>query len=121
MQAREGAINALASYDQKITAGQSPVYPTADAIVFYQPRFTQYEDTLEAVTTHKELFDLDEKIHAESTELPPNFPPLIELKKQISKRYISMVNALLKKRMYKTAEKLVERSDKIEKSLDALL
>lgn len=121
LQTREVAINSLAKYDQRLKAGQQPKFPIADAEIFYEPRFTRYNNQLAAITTHKELVALDDLIVKESQSLPANFTPLINIKKQLSKRYISMVNGLMKKRMYKTAQKLVERSDAIQQSLDAAI
>jgi len=120
LQSREAAINSLAQYDKKVLAGEQVKYPAADAEIFYEPRFTRYNEALTALTTYQQLIELDEKIIKESILLPKNFTPLTTIQKQLSKRYISMVNALLKLRMYKTAENLVTRSDEIEKHLDRL-
>lgn len=120
LQVREAAINSLAQYDKKVIAGEQVKYPAADAEIFYEPRFSRYNAELSSVTNYKELIKLEDKIVEESTLLPRNFTPLITIKKQLSKRYISMVNSLLKRRMYKTAETLIERSDAIVNSLDLL-
>ncbi|MBH0058434.1 protein kinase [Pseudoalteromonas sp. SWXJZ94C] len=118
---RESAINALTTYNKKLEMGEQVVFPTQAAIVFYQPRFTRYEEKLDEITDYKDLLEFEELVNSQSDELPENFSPLLSLKKELSKRYITMANNLMKKRMYKTAEQLVERSEAITKSLDNIL
>jgi len=115
---RESAINTLTTYNNKLKMGENAIFPTQAAIIFYQPRFTRYEEKLEKITEYKELLEFEELVDMQSNELPENFSPLLSLKKELSKRYITMANNLMKKRMYKTAEQLVERSEAITKYLD---
>lgn len=118
---RESAIDALSSYQTKLDAGEQATYPTSDAVVFYLPRFQRYDEMLENITDHKALLAFEEQVNLESTGLPSDFSLLVSFRKELSRRYITMANALMKKRMYKTAEQLVERSEAITKSLDNLL
>ncbi|MGK0516271.1 MAG: adenylyl- and sulfurtransferase ThiI, partial [Gammaproteobacteria bacterium] len=39
----------------------------------------------------------------------------------LSRRYITMANTLMKRKMYRTAEQLVERSEAITQSLDNVM
>lgn len=118
---RESAINALTAYQQKINLGEEADFPRADAVVFYGPRFQRFSTQLEAIEDHKALIEFEEFIKSESTALPNDFSLLVSLRKELSRRYISKANDLMKKRMYKAAERLVEKSEAITQSLDNTL
>lgn len=118
---RESAINALTSYQKKLNQGVQAVFPTSDAIIFYGPKFQRYTEKLKSIEEYKALIEFETFINSESEKLPKDFSLLISLKKELSKRYITSANNLMKKRMYKTAQKLVARSDAITQSLDSIL
>ncbi|MEL0634465.1 serine/threonine-protein kinase [Pseudoalteromonas carrageenovora] len=118
---RESAIEALSQYNEKIESGLTAKYPTDAAIIFYGPKFEKYNSQLESIDEHKQLLYFEEQLDTETELLPEDFSLLVSLKKKLSKRYITMANQLLKRRMYKTAEKLVERSEAITQSLDKVL
>jgi len=118
---RESAIAVLSLYHEKVNLGQQVNFPTKDAVIFYQPRFDRYFEKLAAIENYQELLAFEELVNSESIALPDDFTLLVAFKKELSKRYITMANALLKQKMYKTAEKLVERSEVITRSLDSLL
>lgn len=118
---RESAIEVLSLYQQKLNLGEQATFPTKDAIVFYQPRFDRYFEKLAAIKNYQELLAFEELVNSESTDLPNDFTLLVAFKEELSKRYITMANGLLKQKMYKTAEKLVERSEEITRLLDSLL
>lgn len=118
---RESAIDALTLYQEKVNKGQQAQFPTADAVVFYQPRFNRYTEKLEGIEQYKELLEFEEQINVESVDLPSDFSLLVSLKQELSKRYITMANTLMKRKMYRTAEQLVERSEAITQSLDNVL
>ncbi|MBE0380045.1 serine/threonine-protein kinase [Pseudoalteromonas prydzensis] len=118
---RESAIEVLSLYQQKLNLGEQATFPTKDAIVFYQPRFDRYFEKLAAIENYQELLAFEELVNSESTDLPNDFTLLVAFKEELSKRYITMANGLLKQKMYKTAEKLVERSEEITRLLDSLL
>jgi len=118
---RESAIAVLSLYHEKVNLGQQVNFPAKDAVIFYQPRFDRYFEKLAAIENYQELLAFEELVNSESIALPDDFTLLVAFKKELSKRYITMANALLKQKMYKTAEKLVERSEVITRSLDSLL
>ncbi|ATG79542.1 MULTISPECIES: serine/threonine-protein kinase [Pseudoalteromonas] len=118
---RESAIDALTFYQKKLAIGEQITYPLSDAIVFYQPRFQRYSEQLEGIEDYKQLLEFEELINLESADLPTDFPLLVTLKQDLSKRYITMANTLMKRKMYRTAEQLVERSEAITQSLDSML
>lgn len=118
---REKSIIALERYNKAKAQGQDVPYPTEEAIVFFDPRFETYSSELQAITDHKELVKYEESINLVAANYPYNFPPMINLKKEISKRYISMASELMKKRMYRTAERLIQRGNSITQSLDTIL
>ena len=111
----------LSLYQQKLNLGEQATFPTKDAIVFYQPRIDRYFEKLAAIENYQELLAFEELVNSESTDLPNDFTLLVAFKEELSKRYITMANGLLKQKMYKTAEKLVERSEEITRLLDSLL
>ncbi|CAM2905623.1 non-specific serine/threonine protein kinase [Pseudoalteromonas distincta] len=118
---RESAIDALTLYQKKIKLGEQAEFPTTDAIVFYSPRFDRYTQKLEMIEEHKDLLDFEELVNAESASLPKDFSLLVTLKQELSRRYITMANTLMKRKMYRTAEQLVERSEAITQSLDNVM
>ena len=118
---RESAINALTAYQQKVNLGEQADFPRADAVVFYGPKFRRFSAQLETIEDHKALMEFEEFIKSESTALPNDFSLLVSLRKELSRRYISTANDLMKKRMYKAAERLVEKSEAITQSLDNML
>lgn len=118
---RKSAIDVLSLYQNKLNLGEQATFPTKDAITFYQPRFDHYFEKLAAIDNYKDLLAFEELVNAESTTLPDDFAPLVAIREELSKRYITMANSLLKQKMYKTAEKLVERSEEITRLLDSLL
>ncbi|MBQ4800064.1 protein kinase [Pseudoalteromonas sp. MMG006] len=118
---RESAIDALTFYQEKINLGEEADFPTEDAIVFYGPRFDRYTKKLEAIEEYKELLNFEELINTESAALPKDFSLLVSLKQELSRRYITMANTLMKRKMYRTAEQLVERSEAITQSLDNVM
>lgn len=115
---RESAIDALTLYQKKIKLGEQAEFPTTDAIIFYSPRFDRYTQKLEMIEEHKDLLDFEELVNAESASLPKGFSLLVTLKQELSRRYITMASILMKRRMYRTAEQLVERSEAITQSLN---
>lgn len=118
---RESAIDALTAYKEIIDKGEQVNFPTSDAVVFYQPRFQRYSAQLDKIEDYKELLEFEELVNLESNELPADFSLLVELKQELSRRYITMANTLMKRKMYRTAEQLVERSEAITQSLDSML
>lgn len=76
---------------------------------------------MESIEQYKELLEFEEKINVESVDLPSDFSLLVSLKQELSKRYITMASTLMKRKMYRTAEQLVERSEAITQSLDNVL
>ena len=70
------------------------------------------------IEEHKDLLDFEELVNAESASLPKGFSLLVTLKQELSRRYITMASILMKRRMYRTAEQLVERSEAITQSLN---
>ena len=118
---RKSAIDVLSLYQNKLNLGEQATFPTKDAITFYQPRFDHYFEKLATIDNYQDLLAFEELVNAESTILPEDFAPLVAIKEELSKRYITMANNLLKQKMYKTAEKLVERSEEITRLLDSLL
>ncbi|CAM2912240.1 serine/threonine protein kinase [Pseudoalteromonas atlantica] len=118
---RESAIIALTDYQDKLNQGKEVVFPSNAALVFYEQRFERYSKQLTVIDKYKDLIALEELIDSESTILPNDFPLLVSIRQELSKRYITMANSLMKKRMYRTAETLVERSEAITKSLDSIM
>ncbi|WP_404343630.1 serine/threonine-protein kinase [Pseudoalteromonas mariniglutinosa] len=115
---RESSIAALASYNEKLSRGEEVSYPTADALVFYKHKFTRFEKQLAEISNYKDLLEFEAVLNEQSNAFPDTFAPLISIRKEISKRYISMATDLMKKKMYRTAEKLVGRSEAISKDLE---
>lgn len=116
---RESAIEALTAYQEKVKLGEQATFPKDDAIVFYGPRFEKYSEDLSNIDGYKELLNFEAMINDEFSLLPNDFVLLTTLKQELSKRYITMAGTLMKKRMYQTAEQLVERSQAITESLDS--
>lgn len=118
---RESAIDALTLYQKKVNLGEPADFPTEDAVVFYGPRFDRYTQKLETIEEYRDLLDFEELINTESATLPKDFSLLVSLKQELSRRYITMANTLMKRKMYRTAEQLVERSEAITQSLDNVM
>ena len=118
---RESAIDGLTLYQKKVNLGEPADFPTEDAVVFYGPRFDRYTQKLETIEEYRDLLDFEELINTESATLPKDFSLLVSLKQELSRRYITMANTLMKRKMYRTAEQLVERSEAITQSLDNVM
>lgn len=118
---KESAMIALAEYKKKISEGITVSYPDDDAKIFYQEKLAKFSSQLANVSDYKQLIEFDESFSKEAEIFPESFEPILMIKDQIATTYISMASSLMKVKMYRTAEKLVERSEEIRKSLENTL
>ena len=115
---KESAMVALAEYKRKTSEGKTVSYPGDDAKIFYQEKLERFNTQLASVSDYKQLMEFDESFSKEAEIFPESFEPILLIKDQIATTYISMASSLMKQKMYRTAERLVERSEEIRKSLE---
>ena len=115
---KESAMTALISYNNKVSNGQSASYPSEDALIFYHEKLEGFKTRLAEIEDYKELMEFDEAFSKQAEIFPDTFEPILLIKDEIASKYISMASQLMKRKMYRTAEKLVERSEVIRKSLE---
>ena len=118
---KESAMVALAEYKRKTSEGMTVSYPDDDAKIFYQEKLEKFNSQLANVSDYKQLIEFDESFSKEAEIFPESFEPILLIKDQIATTYISMASSLMKRKMYRTAERLVERSEEIRKSLENII
>ncbi|QFU06585.1 Serine/threonine-protein kinase PrkC (plasmid) [Pseudoalteromonas sp. THAF3] len=120
-EAKREAMTVLAQYFNKRESNPDTPYPYEAATAYYQDQFDAWEVSITNMDDHKELIALEEEVNTLAEKVPEDFQPMVKLKKSLASAYLSKAHALMQKRMYRTAQKLIERSDSINKSLSAYL
>jgi len=114
------SVAELAVYNEKIANGQSADYPYQAAEVFYQKTFEQLRADLQGIEDHTQLAQIDERVVELARLLPADFEPLVKIEKSIAGLYLRHANLLMDKKHYRTAQKLVKRSNELYDQLNGI-
>ena len=112
------SVAELARYNDKKDQNQSAEYPYHAATVFYKSTFEQFTADLQAIEDYKALTLLDKNVVGIATLLPEDFKPLLTIEKRIAASYLRYANALMEKKHYKAAQKLVKRGNELYEQIN---
>jgi len=109
----EDSVDTLASFKKNKSGGNNSSYPYEAAAFFYQSTFNEFNDKFIAIKNYQALEALDEQVMRLASQIPKDFPQLVEIEKKLAASYLSYANLSMEKRHFKTAQRLIKRGNEL--------
>ncbi|GAA5217868.1 serine/threonine-protein kinase [Corallincola platygyrae] len=114
----KNAVADVAHYQHQIGLGNDPSYPYESAQVFYQSAFDGFHNRLQRADTVKKMDRINKEVDALANDLPGDFSPLLDIRRSLANRYLSFSKSFLKQRKVRSAQRQMEKADKLFALMD---
>jgi len=105
------AVTVLTNYEKEIANGQEIEFPVTSAIKIYQNSFAAFGSRLNKEKSLSKIDLLYSDVEALAKDLPLDFPLLVDMRKKLATRYLSLADELLEQNQNKTARRVMQKAN----------